>query len=119
MNYEELINNHSPKLIDQLLVHIIGQETVEIHFDFQNEDQWSIVSMHQYEQDLEISLRLHLNKKYDLYLGYYDDEDEFHELTHVLNEEEVALLPKGLQKLMNKVVGDEQGLRIKSEFLKQ
>jgi hypothetical protein len=75
--------------------------------------------MHQYEEDLEISLRLHLNKIYDLYLGYYDDEDEFHELTHILTEDEVAQLPKGLQKLMNKVVGDEQGLRIKSEFLKQ
>jgi hypothetical protein len=119
MNYEELINNHAAKLIDQLLVHIIGEESVEIHFDFQDDDQWSIVSMHQYEEDLEISLRLHLNKKYDLYLGYYDDEDEFHELTHILTDAEVEQLPKGLQKLMNKVVGDEQGLRIKSEFLKQ
>jgi hypothetical protein len=119
MKYEELMNNHADKLIDQLLVHVLGEEFVEVHFDFQDEDQWSVVSMHQYEEDLEISLRLHLDKHFDLFLGYYDDEDEFHELTRILNEKEIEQIPIGLQKIMKKVVDDEQGLRFKSALIKQ
>jgi len=97
MNYEELINNHTPKLIDQFLGYVLTQEAIEIHFDFEDDDQWSIISMHQYEEDLEISIRLHSNAIYDLYLGYYDDEDEFHELIHPLSEEESDQLPTGLK----------------------
>jgi len=77
-----------------------------------------VISMHQYEEDLEISIRLHLKGIYDIYLGYYDDEDEFHELIRQLTEEESEQLPKGLKKLMKKVVDDEAGLRVKGDFLK-
>lgn len=118
MNYEDLLNNHTSKLIDQFLGFTLTQDNIEIHFDFLDDDQWSIISMHQYEEDLEISLRLHLKGVYDIYLGYYDDEDEFHELIRPLNEEESEQLPTGLKKLMKKVVDDETGIRIKGDFLK-
>lgn len=119
MNYQELVDNHTDKLIEQLLGHILTQDMVEIHFDFMDADQWSVISMHQYEEDLEISLRLHLKEVFDLYLGYYDDEDEFHEIVRVLTELEREQLPIGLKKLMKKVVDDEQGLRVKGDFLKK
>ena len=118
MNYQDLVTNHAGKLIDQFLGHELTQDSIEIHFDFLEADQWSIISMHQYEEDLEISIRLHLNGIYDLYLGYYDDEDEFHEIIHPLSFEESEQLPKGLKKLMKKVVDDEAGLRVKGDFLK-
>lgn len=118
MNYQELVTNHTPKLIDQFLGHTLTQETIEIHFDFLEDDQWSIISMHQYEEDLEISIRLHLTGVYDLYLGYYDEEDEFHEIIHQLSTEKTEQLPIGLKKLMKKVVDDEAGIRVKADFLK-
>ncbi len=118
MNYQDLVTNHTAKLIDQFLGHVLTQESIEIHFDFLDDDQWAIISMHQYEEDLEISIRLHLNGVFDLYIGYYDDEDEFHEIVHPLSFEESEQLPKGLKKLMKKVVDDESGIKVKGDFLK-
>ena len=60
---------------------------------------------------------LHINNFYDLYLGYYDDEDEFFEIIHPLTEEEIEQLPIGLKKVMKKVLDDEKGLRLSGIFL--
>jgi hypothetical protein len=84
MNYEELVKNHSGELIEKLVTHVVSQDPVEVLFNFEDNDQWAIISMHQYEEDLEISLRMHANQIIDLFIGYYDDEDEFHEIVHVL-----------------------------------
>ena len=118
MNYQELVDNHSTALIEKLVKYVVVQEPVEILFNHGEGDQWAIISMHEYEQDLEVSIRLHLNDVFDLYLGYYDDEDEFHELIRPLTVEESEQLPNGLKKLMKKVVDDEAGLRVKGDFLK-
>jgi hypothetical protein len=115
--YEELVKNQSGELIEKLVAYVISKDPVEILFNFLDEDEWAIISMHQYEEDLEISLRLHLNNFYDLYLGYYDDEDEFFEIIHLLTEEEKDLLPEGLKKVMKKVLDDEKGLRLSGKFL--
>ncbi len=117
MDYQELVQNHSSELIDKLVGYVVSKDPVEILFNFEEDDQWSIISMHQYEEDLEISIRLHPNGIYDLYVGYYDDEDEFFEIVHVLNEAEIEQLPQGLKKLMKKVVEDEKGMRIAGNFL--
>jgi len=117
-NYEKLVENNASELIERLLNHIIGQEHFEILFNFLEQDQWAIVSMHDYDEDLEVSIRLHLNDVYDLYLGYYDDEDEFHEIVHPFTEEEKQILPDTLIKLMKKVVEDEQGIRIAGKLIK-
>ena len=117
MKYEELIQHHSAELIEKLVSFVVSKDPVEILFNFEDDDQWAILSMHQYEEDLEISLRLHPNEIFDLYLGYYDDEDEFHELIHALTPAEIDQLPDGLKKLMKKVVEDEKGMRIAGNFL--
>ena len=52
-----------------------------------------------------------------LHFGYYDEEDEFFELTHLLTQEQKDLIPKKLQKVMEKVVIDEQGMRLPGNFL--
>jgi hypothetical protein len=112
MNYEELIKNHAGEMVEKLVTELLNKDAVEIHFDFEDNEQWSVVSMHIYEEDKEISLRLYPNDKYVLYFGYYDDEDEFHELTQTLTEEQNNIIPKSLQKIMGKVLNDEQGLRV-------
>jgi len=117
MTYEELVKNHAGEMIEKLVTDVVSKDTVEIRFEFLDEDQWSVISMHIYEEDKEISLRLHSNDRYELYFGYYDDEDEFFEITQLLGSEEKKIIPKGLQKLMAKVLADERGMRLPGNFL--
>ncbi|MCK9403533.1 MAG: hypothetical protein M0Q26_09045 [Chitinophagaceae bacterium] len=117
MTYEELVKNHSADMIEKLVAFVISKDPVEIRFDFLDEDQWAIISMHIYEEDKEISLRLHLNDFYDLYFGYYDDQDEFFEIIHPLTEEEKKILPEGLKKIMKHVLDQEEGMRVAGDFL--
>lgn len=117
MTFEELIKNHSADVIEKLITEVLSKDLVEIHFDFLGEDQWAIITTHQYEEDTEISLRLHLNDYYDLYFGYYNDEDEFIDIVHPLTEEEKKILPVRLKKVMKKVLDDEQGMRIPNNLL--
>ena len=117
MNYEDLVNNHASEMIEKLVTAILTKDAVDVRFDFEDNEQWSLVTIHLYEEDKEISLRLFTGDRYQLYFGYYDDEDEFHELTKDLNEEETNAIPKGLRKAMQKVLSDEQGLRLPGNFL--
>ena len=61
MTFEELIKNHSAELIEKLITEILTKDPIEVRFDFFEDDQWSIITTHQYEEDKEISVRLHLN----------------------------------------------------------
>ncbi|RYE19265.1 MAG: hypothetical protein EOP45_12895 [Sphingobacteriaceae bacterium] len=117
MTFEELVKNHSADLIEKLITEVLANDPVEIHFDFFEQDQWAIITSHQYEEDKEISLRLHPNDYYDLYFGYYNDEDNFIEIVQPLTEKEIKLLPVRLIKVMKKVLDDEQGMRISNNFL--
>lgn len=117
MTFEELVKHHSAEIIEKLITAVLSESHVDIRFDFLEQDQWAVISMHQYEEDKEISLRLHFNNYYDLVFGYYDDEDEFFEIIHPLTEVEIESIPDGLKKVMQKVVSDEQGLRVAAGLL--
>jgi len=117
MTFEELVKNHSADMIEKLVSSVVSKDPVEIRFDFADGDQWAVITMYEYEEDKEVSIRLHLNDHYDLYFGYYDDEDEFFEIIHVLTDEEKKILPEGLKKLMKNVLDKEEGMRIPGNFL--
>jgi hypothetical protein len=117
MTFEELIKNHSADVIEKLITEVLSKDAVEIQFDFLKQDQWSIITTHQYEEDKEISIRMHLNDYYDLYFGYYNDQDEFIEIVQPLTEEEKKILPERLIKVMKKVLDDEKGMRIPNKLL--
>lgn len=117
MNYEDFVRNNSGDIIEKLLVWVVGQDTFDIRFDFLDNDQWAMVTQHIYEEDKEISLRLHLEDQYDLYFGYYDEEDTFFEIVHPLTAEDLEAIPVSLKKLMKKVLDDEQSMRISGKFI--
>ena len=117
MTYEELVKNHSGEMIEKLLTEVMSKDTTEIRFEFRDNEQWSVVTMHIYEEDKEISLRLHAEDRYELYFGYYDEDDEFYEITQPLTPEEKDSIPTRLQKIMKKVLSDEQGLRVPGNLL--
>ena len=115
MGYEERVRDHAAEMIAKLLDEVTAKDSVEIHFGFEDEDQWSFVSMH--EEDNEISLRLHANDLFNLYVGYYDEADEFFEIVQPLTPEETDRIPKGLRKIMQKVLIDERGMRVPGKLL--
>lgn len=117
MTFEDLVKNHSAEMIEKLVTWVVSQDPVEIRFDFADEDQWAVITMYEYEDDKEVSVRLHLNDVYDLYFGYYDDEDEFFEIIHLLTDEEKKILPDALRKLMKSVLDKEEGMRLPGNFL--
>jgi hypothetical protein len=117
MTYEELVNNHAGSLIEKLVTEIINKDYVEIHFELEDEEQWAVIKIHIYEEDKEIALRLLSADTWILQFGYYDDDDEFFELLHPLSQAEKDLIPKGLQKVMLKVLANEEGLRLPGNFL--
>ncbi|MEJ0080299.1 MAG: hypothetical protein WDM78_04915 [Puia sp.] len=53
-----------------------------------------MIGTHNYEEDKEISLRLFNNNRFELYFGYYDDDDEFFEILKTLTPEEKNIIPK-------------------------
>ena len=117
MTYEELVKNHAGEMIEKLVTDVISKDAVEVRFEFEDNDQWSVISMHIYEEDKEISLRVHSNDRYELFFGYYDEDDEFFEIVQPLTDEEKKVIPNGLRKVMAKVLADEQGMRLPGNFL--
>lgn len=117
MDYKNLMENDPGRLVNKLITEISGKKAVDVRFEFMDNDQWAIVSIYMDEQDDELALRLHPGGDYELYVGYYDDEDELHEVSKTLTTEEVKDIPKGLHKVMSKVVGDEEGLRVPGSVL--
>jgi hypothetical protein len=117
MEIQELVKNHSAQLIEKIITEVLSKSHVEIKFDFFEQDQWAAVTINQYEEDKEFSVRYHLNETFDLVVGYYDDEDEFFEINHTLTQDEIDSLPEGLKKVMKKVVNDEEGLRVASSLV--
>ena len=117
MTYEELVKNHAGDLVEKLVTDVLSKDAVEVRFEFDDDDQWAVISMHIYEEDKEISLRVHPNDKCELHFGYYDDEDEFFEISGILTPEEINIIPKKLQKVMAKVLADERGMRLPGNFL--
>ena len=117
MTYEELVKKHPGSLVEKLVTEVVNKDTVEVHFEIEDDDQWSVIKVHIYEEDKEMALRLLSEGRWVLQFGYYDDEDEFIELIQPLTQPEIDLIPKGLQKVMLRVLVSEEGLRLPGNFL--
>ena len=117
MTNEELIKNHSAEVIGNMVSEVVSKDAVEVRFEFQDNEQWAVISTHNYEEDKEISIRLYNDNRYELYIGYYNDEDEFFEIVKTLTAEEKNIIPKSLQKVMAKVMADERGMRLPGHLL--
>jgi hypothetical protein len=117
MTYEELVKNHPGSLVEKIVTEVLSQDAVDINFEDEDEEQWAVIKVHVYEEDKEMALRLLSGDRWVLQFGYYDDEDEFIELLQPLTQTEIDLIPKGLQKVMHKILANEEGLRLPGNFL--
>jgi hypothetical protein len=117
MTYEELVKKHPGSLVEKIVTEVVSKDTVEIYFEDEDDEPWAVIKVHVYEEDKEMALRLLSDSRWILQFGYYDDEDEFIELLQPLTQLEIDLIPRGLQKVMRKVVLSEEGLRLAGNFL--
>jgi hypothetical protein len=117
MTFEELVKKHPGSLVEKIVTEAVNKEVVEVHFEDEDDEQWAVIKLHVYEEDKEMAIRLLSDDRWVLQFGYYDDEDEFIELLQPLTQLEIDLIPKGLQKVMRKVVASEEGLRLPGNFL--
>lgn len=117
MTNEELIRQHPDSLVKKIVKEVVGAKAVDIHFEDEDDEQWAVVKVHMYDEDKEMALRLLPKDRWVLQLGYYDEEDEFIELLQPLTQSEMDLIPKGLQKVMLKVLASEEGLRVPGNVL--
>jgi hypothetical protein len=117
MTYEELVKKHPGSLVEKIVTEVVNKDAFEVHFEDEDNEQWAVIKVHVYEEDKEMALRLLSDDRWVLQFGYYDDEDEFIELLQPLTQPEIDLIPKGLQKVMRKVVASEGGLRLPGNFL--
>jgi len=51
MTNEELIKNHSGQVIEKLVTEVVSKDSVEVRFEFEDNDQWAVSSTHNYEDD--------------------------------------------------------------------
>lgn len=117
MTYEELVKKHPGSLVEKIVTEVLSKDIVEVYFEDEDDEPWAVIKVHIYEEDKEMAVRLLPDNRWVLQFGYYDDEDEFIELLQPLTQLEIDLIPKRLQKVMHKVVSNEEGLRLSGNFL--
>ena len=99
MTYEELVKKHPGSLVEKIVTEVVSKNTVEVHFEIEDDEPWSAIKVHVYEEDKEMAIRLLSDDRWILQFGYYDDDDEFIELLQPLTQPEIDLIPKVLQKV--------------------
>jgi hypothetical protein len=117
MDIRELVTKHTAQLVDKIITEALSESHVNVHADFFEKDHWAAVTVNQYDEDKEFSVRYYANDSYDLVVGFYDDKDEFFEITQPLTQNEIDILPEGLKKVMKKVASSEDGLRVPTHLL--
>jgi len=116
-NYEEQVRQNPGSFVQKIVSEIVKEKAVDVHFEIEDDGQWAVVKIHIYDQDQEMALRLISQGSWVLQFGYYDDEDDFIEVLQPLAQPEIDLIPKGLQKVMLKVLASEEGLRVPGSLL--
>ena len=114
---EELVKTNPGSLVAQIVKEVVSKKAVEVHFEEDDDDEFALVKVFKEDEDQEMALRLQKGDKWVLQFGYYDDEDEFIELFQPLASADIEAIPPGLQKVMRKVLGSEEGLRVPGSLL--
>lgn len=114
---KNFIKNNTSEIVENTLTTLLTESYIEVKFDFFKQDSWSYIVYNNYDEDKEFAIRFHKSNIFDVLVGYYDDEDEYHEIIEILTEEQVLQIPDGLRKVMKKVVLDEDGLRVPTQLL--
>jgi hypothetical protein len=114
---EEQVKTNPGAVVGQIVKEVVAKKAVDVSFEDDGDDQWAIVRVHNEEEDQELALRFQSGDKWVLQFGFYDDKDEYLELLQPLAAPEIGLIPQALQKVMRKVLADEEGLRVPGNLM--
>lgn len=118
MAWKEIVENKPVEMIDKMVATISSEKHFDVRFDDEeDDDNWSMITIHDYDEDEEVSLRLHTDDRYDLHFGYYDSKNDFLEITHPLTIDQSDKIPERIRKLLKKVLFEGKGMRIPGNFL--
>lgn len=117
MNIQDLVAKNSTEIIENTLKTLLAESHLEVKFNDLKKDHFAVITFNDYIEDKEYSIQLNKNNNLSLVVGYYDEDDDFHEVIHQLTESETAIVPDGVKKIMKKVLIDEEGLRVPSQLL--
>jgi hypothetical protein len=116
MSQQEMVKKQAAEMVQRVLNESFAKKTFDIRYDYNEQEEWSVITIHT-KEDNEISVRMYGPEEYALYYGYYDEEDEFHEVLLVLPEEIKATIPKPLHNAMEKVLHEESGIKLPGNFM--
>jgi len=105
------------ELVVELLETLSQQNPIDIRFDFEGDDSWSVITLFDNQDDSQLSLRYYGNEKFMVVAGAYNEEDEFEETAEMLLATSIQNLPEGCKLLLNKVRDDEKGMRLAGHYL--
>jgi hypothetical protein len=115
--FEELVRDRPGSLVQKIVAEVVKTKAVDIHFEEEDDLAWAIVKVYNEAEDQEMAIRLQTGDSWVLQFGYYDEDDEFIELLQPLTQPDIELIPEGLRKVMRKVLGSEEGLRVPGNLL--
>lgn len=106
-----------PTLIKNFISWAVAEDHLDIHHNYQDQDEWAQLTHHLYDEDKEISIKLHKSNLCELHIGFYDEKDDFHELATPIDIHLLPLIPESLLKLMQHVIDKEEGIRVPGNLL--
>ncbi len=53
--YEELVSKHPGSLVEKIVTEVLGKDTVDIHFEADDDQEWSVIKIHVCEEDKEMN----------------------------------------------------------------
>lgn len=114
--HEEQLKKNPGAVLQKFLKELAESKAFDVHFE-EGDESCAIVKVNDYDEDTETGLRLLLQGRWALSLGYYNEKDDFIEVLQPLEQAEISLIPNGLQKGMLKVLESEDGLRLPGMLL--
>ncbi|SFA56530.1 hypothetical protein SAMN04488511_11628 [Pedobacter suwonensis] len=111
---KQIFSTIAPEALAQMLQKKLAEGEIEIGFAQEGENTMSVVTKDEYNTDQEFSLHYHSNGLFEIVYRFYDDDHTggWIILSHILSEEEIRMLPEGLQPLMAKVAHSGNPIKI-------
>jgi hypothetical protein len=118
MQFADILKADATVLADFILKWAADQPAVDIqHDEDENEEPYSYIVHFHEEDDQQVAFRLYADGTGHIYIGYYNEKDDFIETFRHLTAAQLHALPANFLKLLKKVLSDEEGMRVPGKVL--
>ena len=107
-NFKEI----SSSLLQFLILSLFDGESFEIGTFREDQAKGSIVSYDIYDNSKELNLNYHTNDVFKLQLKMHDWDDNLKTYSHILNDDNLKMIPKGLMNLMKECCRNNKSMTV-------